>query len=80
MEHGIGLWGDEWKVGEETKQAVPYWTDPTHTYEGNEMVSAAMQYVCVEDDTGFRCENPIMLHKGGCDVMSHFSLAIEEIE
>jgi len=79
VEHGIGLWGDEWKVGAETNQAVPFWTDPTHTYQENEMVVAAMQYVCTEDAIGFRYENPVVLRKDGCAVMSQFPLAIEEI-
>jgi Xaa-Pro aminopeptidase len=79
VEHGIGLWGDEWKVGAETNQAVPYWTDPTHTYQENEMVVAAMQYVCPEDEIGFRYENPVVLRTDGCETMSKFPLAIEEI-
>lgn len=79
VEHGIGLWGDEWKVGAEVGQEVPYWTDPGHAYQKDEMVIAAMQYVCVEDDIGFRYENPVLLHEGGCEVMSKFPLAIEEI-
>jgi Xaa-Pro aminopeptidase len=79
VEHGIGLWGDEWKVGAEVNQAVPYWTDPAHTYQENEMVIAAMQYVCTEDDIGFRYENPVVLHKDGCELMSNFPLAVEEI-
>ena len=79
VEHGIGLWGDEWKVGAETQQAVPYWTDPTHVYQENEMVVAAMQYVCPGDDIGFRYENPVVLYKDRCEVMSQFPLAIEEI-
>jgi len=79
VEHGIGLRGDEWKVGAETHQGVPYWTDPTHTYQENEMVVAAMQYVCTEDDIGFRYENPVVLRPDGCEMMSKFPLAIEEV-
>ncbi len=79
VEHGIGLWGDEWKVGAEVNQAVPYWTDPTHTYGEHEMVIAAMQYLCAEDEIGFRYENPIVLYKDRCEAMSAFPLAIEEI-
>ena len=79
VEHGIGLWGDEWKVGAETKQLVPYWTDPTHTYQENEMVIAAMQYVCPQDEIGFRYENALVLYQGGCEPMSKFPLAIEEV-
>jgi Xaa-Pro aminopeptidase len=80
VEHGIGLWGDEWKVGAEINQAVPYWTDPTHTYREDEMVVAALQYVCVEDEIGFRYENAVLLRHDGCEVMSKFPLAIEEID
>ncbi len=58
---------------------MPYWTDPSHTYQENEMVIAAMQYVCAEDDIGFRYENAILLNKEGCELMSKFPLAIEEI-
>jgi len=79
VEHSIGLWGDEWKVGAEVDQAVPYWTDRTHAYGENEMVIAAMQYVCPQDEIGFRYENPILLRDGGCETMSKFTLAIEEI-
>jgi Xaa-Pro aminopeptidase len=79
VEHGIGLWGDEWKVGAETGQAHPYWTDSTHVYRENEMVIAAMQYVHPPDEVGFRYENPILIRKDGCEVMSRYPLAIEEI-
>jgi hypothetical protein len=43
------------------------------------MVIAAMQYVCPQDEIGFRYENPVLLCDGGCEVMSKFPLAIEEI-
>jgi Xaa-Pro aminopeptidase len=79
VEHGIGLWGDEWKVGAELAQAIPYWTDRTHTYGEGEMVIAAMQYVCPQDEIGFRYENPVLLRDGGCETMSKFPLAVEEI-
>jgi Xaa-Pro aminopeptidase len=80
VEHGIGLWGDEWKVGAETDQEHPYWTDPTHSYQKNEMVIAAMQYVCPEDEIGFRYENPILIENDGCELMSKYPFGIEEIE
>jgi Xaa-Pro aminopeptidase len=79
VEHGIGLWGDEWKVGAETDQEIPYWTDRGHAYGENEMVIAAMQYVCPQDEIGFRYENPVLLRDGGCEILSKFPLAIEEI-
>jgi Xaa-Pro aminopeptidase len=80
VEHGIGLWGDEWKVGAETDQALPYWTDPAHTYQEDEMVIAAMQYVCPADEIGFRYENAIVIEKDGCELMSKYPFGIEEIE
>jgi len=80
VEHGIGLWGDEWKVGAETNQALPYWTDPTHSYQENEMVIAAMQYVCTADEIGFRYENAILIRNDGCELMSKYPFGIEEIE
>jgi Xaa-Pro aminopeptidase len=80
VEHGIGLWGDEWKIGAETNQEIPYWTDPTHAYQENEMVIAAMQYVCPADEIGFRYENPILIQNGGCELMSIYPFGIEEIE
>jgi len=80
VEHGIGLWGDEWKVGAELDQAIPYWTDRSHVYGENEMVIAAMQYVCPPDEIGFRYENPVLLRDSGCETMSKRPLAIEEIE
>lgn len=79
VEHGIGLWGDEWKVGAELEQAIPYWTDRAHAYGENEMVIAAMQYVCPQDEIGFRYENPILLRDGGCETMSKFRLGVEEL-
>lgn len=79
VEHGIGLWGDEWKIGAEQNQAMPYWTDRSHVYREKEMLIAAMQYVCPQDQIGFRYENAILLHEGGCETMSKFVLGIEEI-
>ena len=37
-EHGIGLFGDEWRIGARIDGPMPYWTDPDHTYRENEMV------------------------------------------
>jgi len=38
-----------------------------------------MQYACPEEDIEFRYENPILITDGGCEPMSKFPLAIEEI-
>ncbi len=43
-------------------------------------VQAAMQYVCPQDEIGFRYENPILLRDGGCETMSKLPLAVEEID
>ena len=79
VEHGIGLFGDEWRVGASMEVPIPYWTDPEHAYRENEMVILAMQYAAQEDDIGFRYENPILITKDGCELTSKYPLAIEEI-
>jgi len=80
VEHGIGLFGDEWRVGASMKVPIPYWTDPDHVYQENEMVILAMQYAAQEEDIGFRYENPIVILKDGCELTSKYPLVIEEIE
>jgi len=78
FEHGIGLMGDEWRVGL-NDGPFPYWTNPDHRYQAGEMVICAMQYACPEEEIGFRYENPILIAEDGCEAMSRFPLAIEEI-
>lgn len=79
VEHGIGLYGDEWRVGASMDVPIPYWTDPEHVYQENEMVILAMQYAAREEDIGFRYENPIVITKDGCELTSKYPLTIEEI-
>ena len=79
FEHGIGMIGDEWRIGM-NDGPIPYWTNPDHIYQENEMVICAMQYACPEEDIGFRYENPILITKDGCEYMSKFPLKIEVIE
>jgi len=62
-----------------TNCPFPYWTNPDHVYQAGEMLSCAMQYACPEEEIGFRYENPILITGNGCEVMSKFPLAIEEI-
>ena len=78
FEHGIGLMGDEWRIGL-NDGPFPYWTNPEHVYRENEVLICAMQYACPEEDIGFRYENPIVIHKGDCEPLSKFPLGIEEI-
>jgi Xaa-Pro aminopeptidase len=78
FEHGIGLMGDEWRIGL-NNGPFPYWTNPDHVYQAGEVIICAMQYACSEEDIGFRYENPMLITEGGCEVMSKFPLAIEEI-
>jgi len=78
FEHGIGLMGDEWRIGL-NDGPFPYWTNPEHTYQANELVICAMQYACPEEEIGFRYENPILITKDGCEALSKFPLGIEEI-
>lgn len=78
FEHGIGLMGDEWRIGL-NEGPLPYWTDPDHLYQAGEMVICAMQYACPEEEIGFRYENPILITAEGCEALSRFPLGIEEI-
>ncbi len=78
FEHGIGMLGDEWRIGSHDGP-IPYWTNPDHVYQAGEMIICAVQYACPEEEIGFRYENPILLLDDGCEIMSKFPLAIEEI-
>ena len=78
FEHGIGLMGDEWRIGM-NNGPFPYWTNPDHTYQPGEMVICAIQYACPEENIGFRYENPILISEHGCEALSKFPLIIEEI-
>jgi Xaa-Pro aminopeptidase len=78
FEHGIGLMGDEWRIGL-NDGPFPYWTNPEHIYRENEVLICAMQYACPEENIGFRYENPIVIQKKGCMPLSKFPLGIEEI-
>ncbi len=79
FEHGIGMMGDEWRIGL-NDGPFPYWTNPDHVYQENEVLICAMQYACPEEEIGFRYENPIVIGKDGCEALSLFPLGIEEIE
>ena len=78
FEHGIGMMGDEWRIGL-NDGPFPYWTNPDHVYQPGEMLICAIQYACPEENIGFRYENPILITADGCEAMSKFPLAIEEI-
>ena len=78
FEHGIGLAGDEWRIGL-NDGPFPYWTNPDHRYRENEVLICAMQYACPEEDIGFRYENPIVIGKDGCEPLSKFPLAVDVV-
>ncbi len=78
FEHGIGVMGDEWRIGL-NDGPFPYWTNPEHVYQAGEMVICAMQYACAEEAIGFRYENPILITVDGCEALSKFPLAVDEI-
>jgi Xaa-Pro aminopeptidase len=78
FEHGIGMMGDEWRIGLDDGP-FPYWTNPDHVYQAGEMIICAMQYACPEEAIGFRYENPILITEDGCEVMSKFPLSVDEI-
>lgn len=79
FEHGIGMLGDEWRIGL-NDGPFPYWTNPDHVYAENEVLICAMQYACPDENIGFRYENPILITRDGCEAMSKFRLSVDEIE
>lgn len=78
FEHGIGMIGDEWRIGR-NDGPFPYWTNPDHIYQTGEMLICAMQYACPEENIGFRYENAILITKDGCETMSKTDLGIEVV-
>jgi Xaa-Pro aminopeptidase len=72
------MMGDEWRIGM-NNGPFPYWTNPDHTYQPNEVLICAMQYACPEETIGFRYENPILITDTGCEPLSKYPLGIEEI-
>lgn len=79
FEHGIGMMGDEWRIGM-NNGPFPYWTNPDHVYQPGEMLICAMQYACNEEQIGFRYENAILITPDGCETMSKYPLGIEEVQ
>ena len=79
FEHGIGMMGDEWRIGR-NDGPFPYWTNPLHVYETGEVLICAMQYACAEEEIGFRYEAPIVLQDDGCELLAKFPLAVAEID
>ncbi len=78
FEHGIGMTGDEWRIGM-NDGPFPFWTNPDHSYRENELIICAMQYACPDEEIGFRYENPILIRKKGCEPLSRYPLGVEEI-
>ncbi len=78
FEHGIGMMGDEWRIGL-NDGPFPYWTNPEHVYQENEVLICAMQYACPDEEIGFRYENPIVITKSGCEITSKYPLGVETL-
>jgi Xaa-Pro aminopeptidase len=78
FEHGIGLLGDEWRIGV-NDGPLPYWTNPDHVYQAGELIICAVQYACPQEEIGFRYENPMLITEEGSEVLSKFPLSVEEI-
>ena len=79
FEHGIGMLGDEWRIGGH-EGPFAYWTDPAHVYLEGEVLICAIQYACPGEEIGFRYENPILIQKDGCEWMSKYPLTVDVIE
>lgn len=78
FEHGIGMFGDEWRIGLNDGD-MEYWTNPVHIYQPNEMIICAMQYACADEGIGFRYEAPIVIRQNDCEVLPTYPLAVKEI-
>lgn len=78
FEHGIGMLGDEWRIGL-NDGPFEYWTNPLHTYKSGEMVICAMQYTCPDEGIGFRYEAPIVIRENSCELLAKFPLRILEV-
>jgi Xaa-Pro dipeptidase len=78
FEHGIGVMGDEWRIGMNTGP-MPFWTDPDHVYEPDQMLICAMQFMVPEDKIGFRYEAPLLITKSGCEVLAKTPLKVTEL-
>lgn len=78
FEHGIGLFGDEWRIGM-NDGAMKFWTNPTHIYKPGEMLICAMQYACPEEEIGFRYEAPIIIRANDCELLPTFPLAVKVV-
>ncbi|MFX1367835.1 MAG: M24 family metallopeptidase [Promethearchaeota archaeon] len=75
FEHGIGVMGDEWRIGMNTGP-MPYWTDPDHIYDVDQVVICAHQFMVPEEEIGFRYEAPIIITKNGCEVLAKTELEV----
>ncbi|MFX0045165.1 MAG: M24 family metallopeptidase [Candidatus Hermodarchaeota archaeon] len=78
FEHGIGVMGDEWRIGMNTGP-MPYWTDPDHAYGPGQVVICAMQFMVPEEEIGFRYESPIVITESGCEVLAKTPLEVTEL-
>lgn len=78
FEHGIGLLGDEWRIGL-NDGPFKYWTNPFHEYKTGEMLICAIQYSCPEEQIGFRYEAPIVIRENDCELLAKHPLEILEI-
>lgn len=78
FEHGIGMLGDEWRIGM-NDGPFEYWTNPVHEYQSGEMLICAMQYACPQEDIGFRYEAPIIIKETSCELLAKFPLAVKEV-
>jgi Xaa-Pro aminopeptidase len=78
FEHGIGMTGDEWRIGP-NDGPFEYWTNPLHIYQPGEMLICAMQYACPQEDIGFRYEAPIIIREKSCELLAKFPLKVLEV-
>ncbi|MFZ5354498.1 MAG: M24 family metallopeptidase [Bacillota bacterium] len=78
FEHGIGMLGDEWRIGL-NDGPFQFWTNPFHEYQAGEMLICAIQYSCPEEQIGFRYEAPILIRDADCELLAKHPLEVLEI-
>lgn len=78
MGNESGMLGDKRRIGSHT-EPFPYWANPDHIYQANELIICAIQYACPEEDIGFRYENSLLIWPESCEMLLEFPLAVEEV-
>ena len=78
FEHGIGMMGDEWRIGL-NDGPFPYWTNPEHVYRKANSSSAPCSTPALRRTWGFDTRTLSCSLVRGCEPLSKYPLGIEVI-